>query len=94
MNINIFYTIKSLKNATDYTNMLATNVFFSLITLPTRIADTSSTVIDNVINNDHKSLIHPGIIKTDLTDHSPINCLILIPLPHMYLLRKSKPTHV
>ena len=56
--------------------MLASNGYFPLITLPTRVNDVSSTLIDHLITNDHKNSIFPGIIKTDLTDHYPIFCSI------------------
>ena len=75
ININIF-SINNAKYACDYRNMLASNGYFPLITLPTRVNDVSSTLIDHLITNDHKKSIFPGIIKTDLTDHYPIFCSI------------------
>ena len=33
-------------------------------------------IIDHIITNDHKNIIFPGIIKSDLTDHYPIFCFI------------------
>ena len=46
--------------------------FFTKITLPTRICDTSSTLIDqiytNVLNNKDKS----GIFTTHISDHQAI----------------------
>ena len=45
MNVNISYTTKFSKYATVYVNMLATNVFFPLIILPTRITNMSPAVI-------------------------------------------------
>ena len=56
--------------------MLASYGYFPLITLPTRVNDVSSILIDHLITNDHKNSIFPGIIKTDLTDHYPIFCSI------------------
>jgi len=77
MNINIFSSINSsVYKATEYMNMLASNCYFPLITLPTRITNKSSTVIDHIMTNDHKNSILPGIIKTDLSDHFPIFCSI------------------
>ena len=75
ININIF-SINNAKYASDYGNMLASNGYFPLITLPTRVNDVSSTLIDHLITNDHKNSIFPGIIKTDLIDHYPIFCSI------------------
>ena len=56
--------------------MLASNGYFPLITLPTRVIAVFSTIINHVITNDLKSTISPGIIKTNLTDHYPIFCFI------------------
>ena len=56
--------------------MLASNGYFPLITLPTRVTAVSSSIIDHIITNDHKNIIFPGIIKSDLTDHYPIFCFI------------------
>ena len=75
ININIF-SINNAKYARDCGNMLASNGYFPLITLPTRVNDVSSTLIDHLITNDYKNSIFPGIIKTDLTDHYPIFCSI------------------
>ena len=75
ININIF-SINNAKYASDYGNMLASNGYYRLITLPTRVNDVSSTLIDHFITNDHKNSIFPGIVKTDLTDHYPIFCSI------------------
>ena len=77
ININIF----SINNATcagDYGNMLASNGYFHLKTLPSRVNDVSATLIDHLITNDHKNSIFPGtgIIKADLADHYPIFCSI------------------
>ena len=62
--------------ATDYTNMLAGNNLFPLISLPTRVTERSSTIIDHVVTNDHEHSILPGIIRSDITDHYPIFCSI------------------
>ena len=64
-------------DAIDYVNMLASNsFFFIIISLPTRVTDTSATLIDHIITNDCKNSIFAGIIKTDLSDHYPIFCAI------------------
>ena len=62
--------------ATDYTNMLAGNNLFPLISLPTRVTERSSTIIDHVVTNDHEHSILPGIIRSDITDHYPVFCSI------------------
>ena len=76
-NINICSPNKNFSNdAIDYVNMLASNSFFPIISLPTRVTDTSATLIDHIITNDCKNSIFPGIIKTDLFDHYLIFCTI------------------
>ena len=87
-NIDIASTSSASNFATDYINLLASNGYFPLVTLPKRVTETSSTVIDHIITNDHKHSIIPGIIKSDLTDHYPIFCSIkLRSLPN----KKSEP---
>ena len=77
LNIHICSTSNNFSNDTiDYVNMLASNSFFPIISLPTRVTDTSATLIDHIITNDCKNSIFPKIIKTDLSDHYPIFCTI------------------
>ena len=64
-NIDIASTSSAPNFATDFINLLASNGYFPLVTLPTRVTETSSTVIDHIITNDHKHSIIPGIIKSD-----------------------------
>ena len=66
----------NVNSANEYVNVLASNGYFPLITLPTRVTAVSSSIIDHIITNDHKNIIFPGIIKSDLTDHYPIFCFI------------------
>ena len=47
-----------------------------LITKPTKISNKSSTIIDNIITNDSKHELQSFIVKSDLTDHHPIFCVI------------------
>ena len=46
--------------------------FFPLITKPTRITDTSATLIDNIYTNQLDTEHHSGIFITDVSDHLPI----------------------
>ena len=55
--------------AQECINVLSCKVFFPVITKPTRVAETSSTVIDHIITNDLARHLFPMIIRTDLTDH-------------------------
>ena len=47
-----------------------------LITKPIRISNNSSTIIDHIITNDSKQELESFIVKSDLTDHYPIFCVI------------------
>lgn len=57
--------------STDFLNLAFSNNFYPAITNPTRVASTSSTLIDNIFTNDD-SAINSGIFVTDITDHFPI----------------------
>ena len=63
-------------DAQNYLDMLASNSLCPIITQPTRVADTSSIIIDHFITNCTSHSILPGIIKSDLTDHYPVFCSI------------------
>ena len=56
----------------NYFEELVTNVFFPKITLPTRIGELSSNLIDNIFTNDTKEKETAGILLNDLSDHQII----------------------
>ena len=57
----------------DYLDNFFSQGFYPLITLPTRVTETSATLIDNVFIN--QSNIHcSGILVSDLSDHYPYFC--------------------
>ena len=60
ININISADNRS-SVANRYLNMLVSSASFPLITSPTRITETSTTVIDHIITNDSKHSIVPGV---------------------------------
>jgi len=47
-----------------------------LINKPTRVSDSSATIIDLIITNDSDHNITPRIVISSLTDHYPILCQI------------------
>ena len=56
--------------AQNYLDGLISKGFFPLITQPTRVTDTSASIIDHIIINDLSLKLIPGIIRTDdLSDH-------------------------
>ena len=52
--------------------LLETYQLSQLINEPTRITETSSTLIDHFITNDPKKIAHSGVIHTGISDHSLI----------------------
>ena len=74
MNIDISESAPS-SGVLDYLNALLSNRSFSLITKPTRVIDSSETIIDHILTNDTNHVIHPGVIRTDeISDHYVIFC--------------------
>jgi len=59
--------------------MLQSNAFTSLITKPTRVIDTSETIIAHILTNDIQSTISSGVFSYALSDHYPILCTIKNP---------------
>ena len=60
----------------DFFNFMLSKSFIPLTRKPTRISDTSSTLIDNIFVNSSFSDITSGIIVSDVTDHFPIYALL------------------
>ena len=54
--------------------MLNSNAFFSLLDKPTRVTETSSTLIDHIYCNDIPVYcdIVPGVYSYEISDHFPI----------------------
>ena len=92
-NLNISMNKRS-SVAQNYLDMLASNSMCSIITQPTRAADTSSSIIDHIITNCSSQSILSGKIKGDITDHYPvffsINHPINIKLSNKYFYRFLK----
>ena len=65
-------------HAKDYLNILSSNAAFPLITKPTRITSTSSTLLDHTITNVTQNTLLPGILRLYLSDHFPTVCFILL----------------
>ena len=92
-NLNISMNRRS-SVAQNYLDMLASNSMCPIITQLTRVADTSSTIIDHIITNCSSHSVLPGIINSDLTDHYPVFCSINHPikikLSNKYFYRFTK----
>ena len=74
-NINL-HRDNRMNCANVYINSILSHGAILLITKPTRISNNSSTIIDHIITNDSKHEIQSFIVKSDLTDHYPIFCVI------------------
>ena len=66
-NINLL-KIHSKPHNTFFENMLSSG-FYPKITLPTRICDTSSTIIDNIYSNEIDCYDNSGIFINHISDH-------------------------
>ena len=64
----------NVQNANDFLNNIYANCLYPLITKPTRVSPTSSSLIDIIFTNVTNENIQNGIRFTDLTDHFPIFC--------------------
>ena len=74
-NINISPTNRST-DAQNYLDMLLSNANCPLITKPTRVTASSSTIIDHIITNCYSYPFYPGIIECNFTDHYPVFCIL------------------
>ena len=62
--------------AIEYLNIILSNGALPIITIPTRVTSSSSTIIDHIITNDLKHNLTPFVIQEDMTDHFPIGCFV------------------
>ena len=51
---------------------LLENIFLPLITLPTRIAGSSATLLDHIVTNIADDTYDSGILLSDISDHFPV----------------------
>ena len=58
----------SVPHLADYSHIIQSNAFLSLIDQPTRITSSSQTVIDHILTNDSVSTSTPGVIRYKLAD--------------------------
>ena len=74
-NINL-HRDNRMNSANLYIDPILSHGAIPLITKPTRISNNSSTIIDHIITNDSKHELQSFIVKSELTDHYPIFCVI------------------
>ena len=70
-NINLLNSINSHSLPQEFLDNFFAATFMPLISRPTRLTDTSATLIDNIFSNIHPSP-RTGIIMSDISDHFPI----------------------
>ena len=58
--------------ASDYLEMLYSRGLYPLITKPTRITSTCSTLIDHIFTNILESKTKSGVLINDISDHLPV----------------------
>jgi hypothetical protein len=56
----------------EFLDIMYSNMFFPLITRPTRITSNSATLIDNIFTNNQDTYSFSGLLFTDISDHLPI----------------------
>ena len=78
LNIDISDTNRT-STATNYLNMIQSYGLLPLITKPTRVTETTSTILDHILTNDVHHCILPEIIQYDLSDHYPVFCTVFDP---------------
>ena len=70
-NINILNHEKH-KDTNEFIDLMYSKGMFPLITKPTRITNTTSTLIDNIFTNDFNHAYKSGVFICDVTDHLPV----------------------
>ena len=56
----------------DFINLMFSSMFYPLTSKPTRITNSSATLIDNIFVNNFDECYKCGILLTDLSDHLPV----------------------
>ena len=74
------YNINLLKSdvhseTENFANTLFSNFSLPLICKPTRFAENSATLIDNIVSNVINDNYTAGILITDISDHLPVFCM-------------------
>ena len=90
---NIDVKDHSCTNTRTYKNLLLSLDLRNLISLPTRVAESTETVIDHCITNLPPTSIESGVIQDDISDHYPIHAMANLKvkkpaLPAHHFIRK------
>ena len=71
-----YLKIDSYQPLSDLLNIYLNANIIPTITKPTRITHTSATLLDNIHVRHTTTLVHSGILNSDISDHLPIFILI------------------
>ena len=66
--------VGNVQNANDFLDLLLLNSMAPLIHYPTRVTDSSASLLDNIFTND-SCQIQSGIFLSDVSDHFPVYCI-------------------
>ena len=69
-----FMKVNSHCQTEEYLDMLFSHGLLPIITKPTRITSYTATLIDHIYTNSSHTV--PGIATVDISDHSPIFCIV------------------
>ena len=73
VDININTTISPIsREATEYLNMLNSNYVASIIHIPTRVTNATSSTLDHILTNENRYSLVPHVFDYDITDHYPV----------------------
>lgn len=76
-NINLF---AHGNNVNDLTNLFFSHSYFPTITKPTRVTESSATLIDHIWTNDFCNYQCSGVVYTQISDHFPVFSTFSIPI--------------
>ena len=62
------------KSTETLMNYLVSCGSLPIITLPIRVTEKSSTIIDHIATNDTSHTLNAGVIRCDISDHYPLFC--------------------
>ena len=79
--------LMSCQNVVNFLDLCMTNSVYPLIHSPTRVTNTSATLLDNIFTNDLEQS-HAGVMIADISDHFPVFSL------SNYTVNNEKDPHV
>ena len=56
----------------DFLEIFTAGGYYPLVSLPTRLTDTTATLIDNIMTNNLEARMETGLVTVRVSDHLPI----------------------